>query len=205
MDEQELKDWCDFCEGRKPYTPFMLSNIFMGMFVELNERDINNLRTMFSYVPNSSRTLEKLLRIGRRNRVDNRSEKHITDLVIRDLTEMRRIIDDPEILASVDMGVSEIVSDETQFRQVFQAPLNVDFIDALADYFIEVRPDDDKKISVLANAFYGIASNLHLQFALTASLLDIEISCDNYFELYLMGVDYALDTNGVLVFTYSVR
>ena len=33
-------------------------------------------------------------------------------------------------------------------------------------------------------------------------LLQSEISFDNYFELYLAGADYALDTNGVLVFNY---
>jgi hypothetical protein len=202
MDQQELKDWRDFCEGRKPYTPMMLSNMFMGMFAEpLSERDKNDLRTVFSYVPNSSRTLGKLLRIGEAH-AEDKSDQEITNLVIRDLKEMRRIIDNPQILAAIELGVSEIVTDESRFLQVFRAPLNVQFIDALNDYDAKISADQDAKINVLTNAFYGIACNLHLQSALAADLVGSDVSFDNYFELYLVGADYALETNGALVFTY---
>jgi hypothetical protein len=179
----------------------MFSNMFMGMFVEpLSERDRNDLRTVFSYIPNSSRTLGKMLRIG--TRAEEKSDQEVTDLVIRDLKEMRRIIDKPQILSAMDLGVSEIVGDETRFRQAFEAPLNVQFVDALMDYHGQIMSDQNEKIGAMSDAFYGIAYNLHLQLALTADLLGVDVSFDNYFELYLIGADYALDTIGALVITY---
>src|SRR6516164_3926217 len=145
MDQQELNDWRDFCEGRKPYTPMMFSNMFMGMFVEpLSERGRNDLRTVFSFVPNSSRTLEKLLRIGSVAE-DKESDQAIIDLVIRDLKEKRRIIDNRQILAAMEFGVSEIVANEARFRQVFNAPLNIQFVDALNDYDAKISADQDAK------------------------------------------------------------
>src|ERR1035438_3956265 len=135
MDQQELKDWRDFCEGRKPHTPMEFSSMFMSMFVEpLGENEKNDLRTVLSYIPNSSQTLEKLLRIG--GPAVNRSELEIVDLLIRDLNEMRRINVAPQVLAAMDFGVSEITAYEARarFQQVFEAPLNRQFVDALGKY-----------------------------------------------------------------------
>ena len=203
MDQLELNDWRDFCEGTKPYPPEHFSRLFMEMFLDPpSERDRNNLRTVFSYVPNSSRTLEKMLRLD--SRADDKSDQETTDLVIRDLREMRRIVADPQILACIDLGVSEIVADDTRFQQARESLLNRKFVQAIADYFIEemFRQPHNEKIIALSGAFYGLASDLHLQYALTADLLDSDVSCDNYFELYLIGVNYALDKNGALVINY---
>jgi hypothetical protein len=203
MDQQELKNWRDFCEGTNSYPPEHFSRIFMEMFLHPpSEKDRDDVRTVLSYVPNSFRTLDKMLRLD--GRADDKSDPEITGLVIRDLKEMRRIIDNPEILTAMDLGVSEIIVDETRFRQAFESPLNREFLQAIADYFIKemFRQPNNEKISALNEAFYGLASDLHLQYALTADLLGSDVNCDNYFELYLIGVNYALDTNGALVINY---
>jgi len=201
MDQQDLNEWRDFCEGRIPYTPFMLSNMFMSMFYKpLTEAQKNDLRTVFSYVPNSSKTVETLLRIAEPGPGRNTSEQEITDLVVRDLKEKRRIIDNPRLIAAMDLGICDIVLDQTRFHEVRSAPLDGEFTDAICDYV--TMPDHDARISVLRNAFYGIANNLHLQMALTAGLVRSDVSFDNYVELYLSGGDYALDTNGALLINY---
>jgi hypothetical protein len=201
MDPKELKDWCDFCEGRTPHEHGMFSSIFMEMFSEpLREADRNDLRKVFSYVPNSSRALEKMLRMDAR--ADDKSEREIVDLVLRDVQEKRRIIDDPQFLAAMDKGVREIVVDASRFQEVAQEALNADFIQAVCDHVNEIGPHN-RILSELGNAFYYLAHDLHLQHALAADLINADINFDNYFELYMIGVDYALDSTGVLVINHQ--
>jgi hypothetical protein len=99
MDLQDLDDWRGFCECTRQFDPDHFSRMFMGLFTEdsRSERDRDDLRTAFGYVPNSTRTLEKMLSLDLR--ADDKDDQEITKLVIRDMTEMRRILDDPEILA----------------------------------------------------------------------------------------------------------
>jgi hypothetical protein len=96
------------------------------------------------------------------------------------------------------------VTDETRFQEARDSSLNWAYGHAISAYFIaaiELQPHSDR-ISALHEAFYGIASDVHLQTALTANLLNSEVNCDNYFELYRIGVDYALDTKGAVVIDY---
>jgi hypothetical protein len=204
MDQQDLDDWRDFCENTKQFEEDHFSRMFMDLFSDpsRSRRDRDDLRTVFGYVPNSSRTLEEMLSLD--VRADDKKDQEITDLVIRDLKEMRRILDEPEILAAIDLGVSEIVHDETRFQEARDSALNWTYGYAISAHFIDEmrRHPHGKEISALHEAFYGIASNVHLQTALTASLANSEINGDHYFELYRIGVDYALDTTGAVVINY---
>lgn len=194
MDPQELQDWRDFCEGRKPN--FESENMFMELFSQpLTKADRDDLRTIFSYVPNSSRALKKMFRMD--SHADDKTEAQIVKLVHRDLKEKRRIIKDPEVLAAMDLGVREIVA-PSRFDEVFQASLNGQFIHDVCDY--EIEPFGNANIAyALVGTFYYLANNLHLQTALKADLFNAEVSFDNYFELYLIAVNYAVDPTGVLV------
>ncbi len=201
MDPQELKEWCDFCEGRESEVPEMASRMFMGMFADpLSETLESDLRTILSYIPNSSKTLERLLRIGTERH--RKSEAEVAELVIRDLNEMRSIVGNPAILAAMDAGVCKSIRDYIWFREVFTAPFNVEFIHELMNYYEEVTSGIDEPAAVLCDAFYGIACNLHLQAALAAELVGAAVNFNNYSEIYLNGADYSLDASGALVFYY---
>ncbi len=204
MDQQELDDWRDFCEGTKNFSAWHFSRIFMGIFYpSLNEIEREHLKQVFSYVPNSSRALEKILRIDMP--ADDRSDQEIIDLVLSDMRQVRRITTAPDILAAIDLGICEVISDEEQFRRVcVSSELGSDYIQNLCDAIGDdiSRKSNDKKTYALHEAFYGIATDLHLQHALTADLIGSEIECDNYFELYLIGVDYVLTKNGALVINH---
>ena len=50
----------------------------------------------------------------------------------------------------------------------------------------------------LDNAFYGVASNVQLQFALTADLVGLDADFGNYFDLYRIAVDYAVEEGGAI-------
>jgi len=203
MDQEELKDWVDFCEGRVSHDSARFSQVFLGMFAEpLQEQDKSDLRKMFSYLPNSSRVLEFLLQMG--TRAADRSEEEIVNLVSQDLNEMRRIMTDPGVLAAMELGVSEVVRDRERFQQSRTSLLNREFIQAIGDYFREevYRRSGNKKIAVIHDSFYGIANDLHLKYALTASLLGSNINCGHYLELYKLGADYSLDEKGALVLIY---
>jgi hypothetical protein len=200
MDPKELKDWCDFCEGTLPYESGMFHGMFMEMFSEsLSEADRNDLRKVFSYVPNSSRALEKMFRMD--DRADDRTEQEIVDLVLRDLQEKGRVIDDPELLGAMDKGVREIVVDDSRFQEVRQEALNAEFIHAVCDRVNNASPQN-WIIYELSEAFYYLAHDLHLQHALEADLVNADINFDNYFDLYMIGVNYALDTTGVFVINH---
>lgn len=200
MDAKELKNWCDFCEGKKRFEHGTFSSMFMEMFSEsLSDSDRKNLRKVFSYVPNSSRVLKKMLRMD--DRAEDKTEQEIVDLVVRDLQEKRRFIDDPQLLAAMDKGVREIVVDDSRFREVFEASLNVDYLHSVCDHVNEISPDSWITYE-LGNAFYYLAHNLHLQHALEADLINSDINFDNYFELYLVAVEYALDSSGVFVINH---
>ncbi|PQO44355.1 hypothetical protein [Blastopirellula marina] len=63
----------------------------------------------------------------------------------------------------------------------------------------------DVRLRAISSAFYGLASNQQLEFALTADLLPIDINFDNYFEAYLIGVDYAVTADEVVVIDYRAK
>ncbi|HET6249111.1 MAG TPA: hypothetical protein VFE47_15555 [Tepidisphaeraceae bacterium] len=205
MDRQELDAWREFCEGRGPYPEAMFSNLFMGMFAEpLSEDDERNLRTVFGYIPNSSRALDWLLRLGHpADAKGGKRHQDIADLVNRDLSEMRPLINSKPVLAAMGYGVDTTVSDEAIFWNAFVAPSNVEYIDSLGDYYGRLAADMDEKLRALSDAFYKIAFNLHLQFALSASLVNSNCSFDNYLELYLAGADYALGTTGAIIYIHK--
>lgn len=201
MDQRLLIEWREFCEGRETDVRTEFSSIFMGMFAEpLSKKDAADLDTVFSYIPNSSHTVRQLLRIG--TRAKQISDEEIAELAVRDLSDKRRVIDNPQILTAIDFGVRVTLSDIIQYQQICSAPINLQFIDSLMDYYAQITFGADEKTLAICNAFYGISNNLQLQLALTADLLSASVQFDNYVELYLRGADIALDTSGAVVFIY---
>lgn len=183
--------------------------MFMELYLEpLTERDKADLRTIFSYVPGSERALEKMLRLD--DCADDKHDSEIIDLVRSDLNEMRRIVNSEPVLKVISSGEIEFMLDEARFEEVRRSDLNWQYQTAMGDYLRREKGDylrreksgHNAKIEALREAFYGLASDLHLQKALTADLLGVDVSFDNYFELYLIGVHYALDSDRVLVMNF---
>ncbi|QDT18445.1 hypothetical protein [Gimesia chilikensis] len=201
MDSQEINDWMSFCEHKRSFELDHFSSMFMELYLEsLTEKEKSDLETVFSYIPNKSRILDKMFRLD--FRADDKTENEITNLVLQDLKEKRRIIDSPSLIQAMDYGVNAIMSDEEKFAEYAGCELNCLFYHDMANYFVQHLSKNDVKFRALSNAFYGLASNAHLQWALTCDLLNLDLSFDNYFELYLIGVDYAISEKGIYVINY---
>jgi hypothetical protein len=204
MEQHDIQEWREFCEGTKLYEPEHFSRLFMELFLEpLSDADQDALRTVFSYVPNSETALEKFLRMD--TCADDKSTEEIITLVKRDLYEMRRVVHSRSVLHAINGSAVKIVDSEARFQKACDSDLNRDFFHDLADYFVRAMAEHNGVIRALSNAFFGIASNVHLQWALTADLLGVGESFDNYFELYLIGVDYALEPGSVVVINYRAK
>jgi hypothetical protein len=201
MDRQKIQDWREFCEGTTKFPPDHFSSLFMDLYqAPLTEAEKHDLQVIFSFVPNSSKTLEKMLRMDERS--PDRTDGEIIEHVRKDASEIRRIITSAPILSVIDSGVIELTSDEDRFTQTYDRDMNRQFYWHLADYFSKEVRQNGPMMKALSNAFHGLASSLHLECALTASLLADCINLDNYFELYLIGVDYCLASDGILAMNY---
>lgn len=204
MNEQEIRDWRKFCEGGSAYTPDHFSSLFMECFLEpLTDKDKNDLRTVLSLVPGGTRVLEKMLRLD--DSASHKSNEELKELVASDLIEMRKIIHSTELLAVIDAGVIEIISDDGGFEVACDCKANRLFIHELSEFFLKLTRGRDARIRALSNAFYGLSNNMHLQWSLTADLLNLDVNFDNYFELYLVGVDYAVCADRVTVMDYRAK
>jgi len=204
VDQQEIKDWVDFCEGKRVFDRDHFSGIFIELFAQpLTQDEIDGLHTVFKYVPHSRQTLHKLMRMN--DRAEDKTAEEIVDIVRRDLHEKARVVDSQVLIDAINCHTIALTVDEERFEKARTGKLNAHFSHCLANLFIQHLSRCDEKIRVLWNAFYGLANNLHLQFALTANLLGCDVSFDNYFELYLIGVDYALGDDCIIVMNYRAR
>lgn len=205
MERQEISDWIDWCEGRKHFERQHFSRIFMELYIEpLTVQDKDDLRTIFKYIPNSSGVLQKMLRIGVRG--EDKTNEQIIEIVKKDLHEKRKIIDQwtqeennqeylfamQQVLKAIDASVIKITIDEDYFLNVSNGNANSQFYHPLACLLMPIIPKCDEKTRAIINAFDGISPITQLQDALTVDLLGLDVNFDNYFELFLLGVDYAL-------------
>lgn len=199
MDAQEMEDWCRFCEGKEEFDTYHFSRMFMEMYLEpLTEKDKADLHTVFGYVPNSSRALEKMLRLD--GCAPDKSESEIIETVRADLAQMRRVIKSEHLLRAMDSPIV-MATGEEELCKSWQGSINDEYRGEVLNYVLD-HFGTDKKVDALHEAFYGLASNMHLQHALTANLLNLDVSFDHYFELYRIGVDYALEERRVVVMNY---
>ena len=205
MDPNEIADWCAFCEGKGDFDIRHFSTLLMEFFLEKPyDEDVLALHTVFRYVPDSERALAMLLRLD--HRAEDKTDNDILALVKRDLGEKRRIIEamgGPDALIDVIQSDGCLITlDEAEFDKARNSNLNGHFFHCISSFMMQHLADCDKRIAALDNAFYGVASNLQLQWTLTAALMRLEVDLSNYFELYDVGVDYAIDEDGVLIMNY---
>lgn len=201
MDQRVLTEWCEFCERPESANGSDFSSIFMSLFTgPLSEGDKEDLSKIFSYLPHSAHTLHTLLRIGTAQ--EGVTGDKILTLAAADLVDKISIVDEPEVLALLALGVTKVVTDECEFRQICGSSMNLRLVDSLMDYYWRITSSSDEKTLAMCNAFYGIANSLPLQVALAADLLSADVQFQNYIELYLRGSDIALDTSGAVLFFY---
>lgn len=200
MDEQEVSQWLEFCAGKGDLTPEDFSSIFMELYLEpLTENDKDNLRLVLGMVPNSSKVLDKMFQLD--EPIPAESDIEIMKFVKRDLVQMSQLINSRIVLNAMNSPV-EVTIDENSFDRTCNSNVNRQFFHEITNYFVKKMSQCDVRIRALSNAFYGIASSTHLQWALTADLLDIDADFSNYFHLHLLGVDYAIGINEIVAINY---
>ncbi len=139
-------------------------------------------------------------------RAEDRTDEQILDLVKRDLKQMRKVLDLDdgldEVIGVIEADAYSITLDEVEFDEARSSNLNGRFHHCIAGFVMRRLAQCDKTIAALSEAFYGLAGNSQLQSALTAELMRLDIDFSNYFELYLVGVDYALCDDHTVIMNY---
>lgn len=200
MDKTIIREWHEFCDGNASHAPEDFSTLFMEIYLEpKTKEDEDYLKAIFRPIPNSSSALDKLIRLY--EPAPFQTEVEISEAVKRDINAMRPLITSHDVLKAMESRI-EITLDENDFHKKSDSQINLKLIHAIADYSMKQIVDQSKPIQALSKAFFGIAHNLHLQCALTADLVPGMISFENYFELYYIGVDYALGANEVTAINY---
>ena len=200
MNSKDVADWLAFCDGRGDISPEQFSTMFMGLYLEpLTDEDKRNFQSIFATVPNSDAALEKMLRMD--ELVTSKSDDELLAIVKRGLDEKRQLIRSKDVVAAFDFPLN-LVADESQFQRACDGELNRQFFHELGNCFVSRMSNHPRNVQALSNAFYGLANNVHLQWTLTADLIDIPSDFSHYFELYLVAADYAFGDNEILVINY---
>lgn len=221
MDAGEIRDWKDYCEGRKDFDIYHFSNLFADVLHEpLSQQDVDALHTIFGYIPDASRAMQKMIRLS--GSAPDRTDDEIAALVQADISEKRKVVakvindlsrlgdDFNSLLASAKelhlaLGNPQIrfCDDADTFNEAREGAHQSTYEYCTASLF-SGRKGVDNKVQAMQEAFYGIASDTALQESLSSNLrpVGIDINFDNYFELYLIGVEYAVLTSSILVINF---
>lgn len=178
----------------------------MELFLdEANEEcEKEDLRKVLSYVPASSVVLARMLQLA--DCAADKTDDEILELVTKDLAQKRRIIErvsvHADILELIDHGKTVLTTDKVMYREAATSELDARFDICVADFCIARIQSSGKIIRTICDAFYGIASNQNVQWALTSELIDLGVDLGIYFDLYRIGVDYSLDDSRIVIMNH---
>lgn len=206
MDQQdpfqhELDDWLEFCADEDGPTPRYFPRLFMELFLDPanSEKDRQRICKILEPIPNSAGVCRKLLQLE--ECWPDLSRQQIQQLILADLDNIRATVDGvDETLSRIDIQNVRFSATTEGFETVRHSPIFGQFCHRVANYFKKlVAANGDRRVRALSEAFYGVAGDLKLQDVLTAELLGVGDRFNNYFELYIAGVDYAIEKDGIVV------
>ena len=200
---QYLKEWCDFCEGKKDFDQSHFSQLFHECRTEAE------LKVIFSYFPVSAALIDKVKLVGCFY-PDNFISKSEIDFglllnaAVADIQQKRKACVDfgeDELVDIIDNVTPVLVNKSELFEKARNDEWpHGEFLSILTDYFSSKRSSDEKKYYSLFEAFYGFTTSFHIQWYLGSPLIDTDIALDNYIELWKYSCDYALTEKELLVF-----
>jgi hypothetical protein len=203
LDFDQLRDWCAFCEDPQEF-PDDCSTILMGVFLEGLTPEVDRfLREFSKYFPPA--LYENLVRICG----DALPDRDVLPWVQRDLDEKRKLFDSStefrNVLKVIDGRHFIVTHDHKCLYEVRGASANQSVLyNTLCDFVIE-KCDGDERLLALQEVLYkGVATDYFVADSIIAPLLEIDIDLSNYFEIYLRGGEYALDNDGIVVYTHII-
>lgn len=200
FDKELLKDWCDFCEGRKKFDSYHFSTLLMetmleGYTIELDEffKEISKY-----FDPSIYKNLEHTFKNTNLNSGD------IWQWVKKDLIEKKKIFSDLEEASNLEKLIEAqsyvTVHDRTLLDNLRMSDINTILYETSGDYAINNRIDDDR-LYALEEVFYNIACDYDLVRGLLAGVINGDVDFSNYLEIYRRGCDYVVGEENIIIYT----
>lgn len=206
LDFVRLGDWCAYCDGSREFDDYHFSTILMGVFLEGLTPEVDAFLREFSK-PFPRPLYDRLVRICGPAEPDC----DILPWVKRDLDEMRKLLAlqyTPwgNLTGVLDQGRTDVTHDRRLLHDIKMTSDNHSGLyEEVCDFVIEVihgRNRDDR-LFALREALYHIATDYFVAHSIMAPLLDTDIDLSHFFEIYLRGGDYAIDTDRIVVYQYQ--
>lgn len=138
--------------------------------------------------------------------LEDKTDDDILSIVNKDLHAKRPIIaadsNCTDVVRVIDGGARRIIVNENEFDRAMESSIGGQFHHCIASYLMQLELMVDMKYRLMSEAFHKIANLPPLEWALSSKLMDLEIRFDHYIGLYMIGVDYALTTDGITIMNY---
>jgi hypothetical protein len=195
-----LRDWSAFCEGSREFPTYHFSTILMGVFLDGLTPEVDRfLREFTKFFPS---LYENLARICG----EAESDRDVLPWVQRDLDEKRKLLDSStesrNVLKVIDERRFAFTHDLGVLQKIRVSSANHSVLyNALGD-FVAIEFNGDALLEALLEALYNIATDYFVAASIVAPLLATNINLGHFFEVYLRGGDYLLDTDQIVVYTH---
>ncbi len=202
-------DWIEFCSGSKQFD----KDHFFALFS--NHSSDEELNEVFSYIPESEDLRQNLFKVMSCGSIENGpyllptahavyDKKELVDLAVNDLKEMRRLCIDAgegEIAEIIDNAQPRFSSNQDEYDYLLQADIPHFWLyETIGDHIAEHMKHDGKVIDAFLEALYGLTADYYLVWYITAPLCALDVSFENYYELWAKGGDYLLTNDEIVVF-----
>jgi hypothetical protein len=191
-----LRDWKDFCEGRKRFDKCHFYTLFW------EEIGPDGIADIFQYFPHSTeladRTKEYLF--GKRERISESTLKDfLVGLVVRDLDQKKAVIgENSNLIGLLERLEIEFIQDSEKVIELKARSPYVDFYDAINDKLSDWIVEDGKAFA-LYEAFYGLTKNYEMVWHLFGPLFRVRLDSEAYYRLSIHGGVYSFSNDKILV------
>lgn len=208
LDFALLSNWRAFCEGSRQFDNFHFSTILMGVFLEGLTTEVDTFLREFSK-PFPGPLYDRLVRICGTAELD----RDVLPWVHRDLDEKRKLLDRSnapfdDLKRVIDERRCVLTHDDRMLHEVRMASeRHSDLYQAVSDHVIDVicHRNSDPRLSAVREALYHIATDYSVAHSIMGPLLETDIDLSHFFEIYLRGGDYILDTDRIVVYQYRAE
>lgn len=201
MNDALLRDWTDFCEGRKWFDKSHFYTLFM------EETDPKFFEKVFQYSANSDALLERMglvVGFGKPEKLKPKiqSSRDALKFASFDLHERVKIADkygEPKLIEALSKLKPRFCEDIEEIHHARQSDLQAWQLETVGGWFVDNLENQNDLTFALLEANYGLTTSLELNWFLGVPLLGEELNLDNYAELWKVGADYAVDNGELLV------
>lgn len=184
---QILKDWCNYCEGKKDFD----KSHFYTLFWDDSEKEKltpNDLNIIFSYFNEKEKLIEIMnnyLFLSENNKITEDNEIFLIKNDIKEKIKLSKVLD---FISSYKISVSDLEKVEESRNELEF----LNFYDEISDIVLDNWKIEDKKTNALYEALYGLTYDYELVWYLFSPLLNLNITFENYYLLKKIGITYSI-------------